>query len=120
MPLLNGLHRLAPGDYNVRFNGWPFRYPYAEYEARGEDLPLCIFATRRTLESTLRSLVLQASPNVEYVLGTVTDLKLSEDGGRVTAVSVRTDAAGVQTIPCDMFVGTLALAAPTRPRLIAF
>ncbi|KZV87020.1 hypothetical protein EXIGLDRAFT_724163 [Exidia glandulosa HHB12029] len=95
---------IAPCDYNLHIVGRRMLYPYKEYETRGETLPPALFTTRRSLEALLRTLVKAACPHIEYIHGTATDLKLSTDGRRVTAVSVRTDSATVQDLQCDMVV----------------
>lgn len=131
-------HRIAPCDYNLHIVGRRMlyvslrssvaayndglatycRYPYKEYEARGETLPPALFTTRRSLEALLRTLVKAACPHIEYIHGTATDLKLSTDGRRVTAVSVRTDSATVQDLQCGIVVGTQVLFARGTPLIL--
>ncbi|EJD44998.1 hypothetical protein AURDEDRAFT_114203 [Auricularia subglabra TFB-10046 SS5] len=94
---------IAPADMNVRFSGWGGRPPYTEYGGR---LPEILYCTRRTFESLLRSLV-KKSPGgeqVEYLNGTVCDLKLSADARCVDAVVVRGESGALSEVACELVV----------------
>jgi len=100
--------------------------PYPHYKKSGEPVPHNIFCTRRVLESIIRDVVHEQCPKVvrvlvisyenkltgtllqiEYINGTVTEVKLSDDSRVVSSVGVRLADGSSSQITCDMFVGTL-------------
>ncbi|KAH7103129.1 hypothetical protein BKA62DRAFT_697347 [Auriculariales sp. MPI-PUGE-AT-0066] len=96
----------AASDMHLFLNGRLLRYPYEEVAKSGKPAPENIFCSRRALESLIRSLVKEHAPNVEYVNGTVADLKLDEKRGTIRAASVRLlgEEAHTKEIACDMLV----------------
>ncbi|KAJ7101457.1 hypothetical protein B0H15DRAFT_816167 [Mycena belliarum] len=83
-----------------RFNlaGVPFRVPWSTYKS---GLPKTLYNTRGGFETLIRRLVLDrdAYPNIEFIAGTVTDVRPDPtDHSRLNLVVVRTEA-GIREFP---------------------
>ncbi|KAH7091865.1 hypothetical protein BKA62DRAFT_723634 [Auriculariales sp. MPI-PUGE-AT-0066] len=98
--------RVNRDDMHYFLNGRLCRYPHQELAKAGKPDIESIFCSRRALESLIRVLVKEDVPQIEYVNGTVTDLKLASDNRTIDAALVR--PVGTNTKPtelaCDLII----------------